>query len=263
MLAVLQLPLLAPNSQRSNALLWTSQCTFLTLELKVSADLVAGLIELVEVERKAETERGTRIELGIVGERRNTAIVDLALGEAKRIELVLGCKLQAAGLAGVDIVADLGADFRGGIHLLVVGSGDDAKVLGCGEVGDVAWSLVSEADRVLGDSGFLEVVASLASDEEALVGSHDIDHGIDITAGLSVVDESAGVDVRILEGQGQLLRGRRSLAGIPEVLEVDLDAGSNNVAELDLGIEEGGGSVGLDNSNAWYCAKCQRVSFEG
>jgi len=40
---------------------------------------VASLVELVGVERKTNTEGGASVELGVVGESSNTAVVDLGL----------------------------------------------------------------------------------------------------------------------------------------------------------------------------------------
>lgn len=51
----------------------------LTLEGERGADLVAGLVELGGVERKAEAEGGASVELGAVGEGSDTAVVDLGL----------------------------------------------------------------------------------------------------------------------------------------------------------------------------------------
>ena len=51
----------------------------LTLEGERGTNLVAGLVELGGVERKAEAKRGASVELGAVGEGSNTAVVDLGL----------------------------------------------------------------------------------------------------------------------------------------------------------------------------------------
>lgn len=54
----------------------------LTLEGKAGADLVSGLVELVGVERKTEAKGGAGVELGVVGEGSDTAVVDLGLRSA-------------------------------------------------------------------------------------------------------------------------------------------------------------------------------------
>lgn len=51
----------------------------LTLEGERGADLVAGLVELVGVERETETNGGAGVELGAVSKGGDTAVVDLGL----------------------------------------------------------------------------------------------------------------------------------------------------------------------------------------
>ena len=75
---------------------------------------MAGLVELLGIERAANAESQTGVDLGVVGEGRNAEVVDLGLknllvaimfevssksgthlGEGERVKLVLGCKLKA------------------------------------------------------------------------------------------------------------------------------------------------------------------------
>ena len=51
----------------------------LTLEGEASAELVAGLVELLGIERAANAEGQTAVDLGVVGEGSNTEVVDLGL----------------------------------------------------------------------------------------------------------------------------------------------------------------------------------------
>lgn len=53
--------------------------TSLTLKDEAGADLVAGLVELVGVERETDTEGGASVELGVVGKGGDTTVVDLGL----------------------------------------------------------------------------------------------------------------------------------------------------------------------------------------
>jgi hypothetical protein len=53
--------------------------THLTLKGEAGAKLVAGLVQLLGIERSANTERQTRVDLGVVGEGRNAGVVDLGL----------------------------------------------------------------------------------------------------------------------------------------------------------------------------------------
>lgn len=53
----------------------------LTLKGEAGADLVGGLVQVLGIERGTETESDTRAEQNVVGERGNTAVVDLGLCE--------------------------------------------------------------------------------------------------------------------------------------------------------------------------------------
>ena len=179
----------------------------------------------------------------------NTGLAQTYLGEGERVKLVLGGELEASGLAALDVVGGLGADLNGGVDLLVVRSGNDGEVLGADEGSGEGRGLVAETERVAGDGGLLDIVTSLTTNEEALVAGGHVKDGVKVAVGKAVVDESAGVDVGVLEGKVELLGGAVGLAGVPEVLEVDLDAGGGDVGELDLGVEERGGGPGLGDGN--------------
>ena len=231
--------------------LYTPLHFHLTLKRQRCPDLVARLVELVRVKREAEPKRRASIELRTVRERRNTAIVDLGLGEAERVELVLRRELETASLASLHVVAGLRAHLHGPVHLLVVARGDDSQVLRGVDVGSVAGSCVAEAETVLRDRGFLEIVAGLTADKEALMSRDDVNDGVDIAARLRVVDEGAGMHIGVLEGEGEFLRGGRGFARVPEVLQVDLGAGGDDVGELDFAVEERGGGPRLRDGDAW------------
>jgi len=51
----------------------------LTLERKAGAELVAGLVQLLGVEGAADAEGKTGVDLGVVGQRGDTTVVDLSL----------------------------------------------------------------------------------------------------------------------------------------------------------------------------------------
>ena len=53
------------------------QC--LTLKGEACAELVAGLVELLGIERAANTKGQPRVDLGVVGEGCNAEVVDLGL----------------------------------------------------------------------------------------------------------------------------------------------------------------------------------------
>ena len=51
----------------------------LTLEGEAGAELVAGLVQLLGIERATNTEGQTAVDLGVVGEGSNAEVVDLGL----------------------------------------------------------------------------------------------------------------------------------------------------------------------------------------
>ena len=175
------------------------------------------------------------------------------LGEGQGVELVLGGNLKTDALTALEIVGGLSTSLNVGVDLLVVRSGNDGEVLGADEGSGEGSGLVAETERVAGDGGLLDVVTSLTTDEEALVAGGHVKDGVEVAVGKTVVDEGARVHVGVLEGKVELLGGAVGLAGIPEVLEVDLDAGGGDVGELDLGVKERGGGPGLGDGDV--CAR--------
>jgi len=51
----------------------------LTLKGEAGAELVAGLVQLLGIERATNTKSQTAVDLGVVGEGSNAEIVDLGL----------------------------------------------------------------------------------------------------------------------------------------------------------------------------------------
>lgn len=51
----------------------------LTLKGEAGAELVAGLVQLLGIERATNTEGQTAVDLGVVGEGSNAEVVDLGL----------------------------------------------------------------------------------------------------------------------------------------------------------------------------------------
>ena len=251
----------SPSTRPSSTLRYCTQSSpslLLTLKRQARPDLMTGLVQLLRVKRETQPNRRASIQLGAVRKSRNTPIVDLDLGEAERIELVLARELQSTRFRSLHIVSCLRADLHGTVHFLVVAASDDAQILHARETGAVGWGLVAEAEGVLRDSRFLDVVACFAADEESFMAGCHVDDGVDVAARLRIVDEGAGVEVRVLEREVQLLRRRRGLGRVPQILKVDLGARCDDVGELDFAVEKGGGGPGLRDSDACRVAKCQR-----
>ena len=214
------------------------------------ANLVAGLVQLRSIKAHTKSQRGTSIELSAIRKRRNTPIIDLELRKAQRIELILARQLNTTRSCGLHIITDLDARLSCAVDLLVVARGNDAEVLCALHSCDVGGCLIPECEGVFRYSGFLHIVSCLTSDQEAIMSRYDIDERVDIAGGLRIVNESAGVNGRVLEGEGEFLRGARSFAWVPKVLEVELDTRCDDVGEFELGVEEGGGSEDLGDSEA-------------
>lgn len=224
---------------------------FLSLEGQARPNLVPRLVQLIRIQRQTQTNCRARVEFRAVRQSRNTAIVHLDLCEANGVKLVLGRQLHPTRFAGLHVVPGFGGDFGGRIDFLVEAGGDDAQVLRTGDGCDVIRGLVAESEGVLCHGGFLHVVACFAADKEAFVAGCDIDNGVNVTARLGVVEEGAGMKVGVLEGEGEFLCRGGSFAWVPEVLQVDLGAGSDDVDKFDFAVEQRGGRPGLRDGDAW------------
>lgn len=170
------------------------------------------------------------------------------LGEGQGVELVLAGKLDADGGAGLGVPGSLGAGLNGGVDLLVVGGGENVQVVGGGDGGAVERGLVADGSRVAGDGGLLDIVASLTTDEEALVADDTVDDGSQVAGG-RVVEEGAGLEGGLLEGQVELL-ALVARAGREDRGELRLQALGEGVVQLDLGVQDVGGVPGLGNGDA-------------
>jgi len=152
------------NEESKTTTVFPFYCTRLlnlTLEGKAGAELVAGLVELLGIERAANAEGQTAVDLGVVGEGGNAEVVDLGLGEGSRVKLVLGSELETDVGAGLGVPGGLGTSLDSRVDLLVVGGGEDAQGVGGSDGGVVERGGVANGGAVLGDGGLLDVVADL------------------------------------------------------------------------------------------------------
>jgi hypothetical protein len=106
------------RSRRTLSCFINSFCC-LTLEGEAGTELVAGLVELLGIERATNAEGQARVDLGVVGKGCNAEVVNLGLdnssvlnssncvqysaylGERERVELVLGRELKTDVGAGL------------------------------------------------------------------------------------------------------------------------------------------------------------------
>lgn len=239
---------------------------------------MAGLVELLGIERATNAKGQTAVDLGVVGEGRNAEVVDLGLpkplaifvcndycftnlGERGRVDLVLGSKLKTNGTLRLGVPGGTGTGLNGGVDLLVVGRGEDAERVGRGDGGVVDGGGVSDGSRVLGDGSLLDVVANLTTDEEALVAQDSIGGGADSARGLEVTEDAA-VEVVLLEQKVDLL-ALVSSVGLEVAEDLGLQARGKGVVELNLCGEEVGGVPRLGDADACpalrqhaYCVAC-------
>ena len=263
------------NEESKTTTVFPFYCTRLlnlTLEGKAGAELVAGLVELLGIERAANAEGQTAVDLGVVGEGGNAEVVDLGLrmvswvwvliareithlGEGSRVKLVLGSELKTDVGAGLGVPGGLGTGLDSRVDLLVVGGGEDAQGVGGSDGGVVERGGVANGGAVLGDGGLLDVVADLTTNDEALVGDDSVGDGTDGT-GSGVVGEDTAVEVGLLEVEVDLLAlvaGSRAEVGE----DLSLQAAGKGVVELDLSSENVGGVPRLGDADAWALCRQQ------
>jgi hypothetical protein len=225
----------------------------LCLERDASADLVASLIELLRVEREAETEGEALVDLCVVAEGEDTAVVDLGLGERHIVNLVSGGNLEANARAVLRVVDSLARRLDDVVDLLVERRSEYAKVVcrrhGAGE----GTGAVARRESISCQGRLLDIERRLTADKEALVGKDSIGRSLDVTGGRGIVAEDAGVCRAVLEVQRELLTLVEAGLGAEVCEKFGLDAIGDDVVEFDL---RGGVAVveeGLSDSQACGC----------
>ena len=227
----------------------------LPLKSQTGTDLVARFIQLISIETQSQPNRGASIEFGTIRQGRNTAIIELDLGERERIELILRRHLQPTRFSRLHIIPSLDADFHGRVDFLVEASGEDAQVLDPRDAGAVLGRLIPKRNGISRHGRFLQIIARFTADEDALVAGGDVHDGVDVAVVVAVVEEGAGVDVGVLEGEGEFFRARDFAGGTPEVLEVDFHARGHDVGEFDFAVEDRGGGPAFGDGDACVFAR--------
>ena len=210
---------------------------------------------LLGIEGSAETKGESRSDDDVVGNRGDTAVIDLGLcknesaqvlsvscehaahlGKSRWVQAVLARDLQPNVIPGLGIPSRLGTCLDLRVDLVVIRGGKDAHVVARVDRGRPNGLRVPDRGRVLGDGGLLDVVPALGTNEEAVAA----DHGVDRSGrALEDVDEGAQVVVGLLEVQVRLgaVRGRLGQEGAEELA---LEALGQHVVQLDLGVERVG-----------------------
>lgn len=168
------------------------------------------------------------------------------LSERRRVQPVLAGNLETDVVAGLGVPGCLGASLNLGVDTVVVAGREQGEVVASGDGSRVLGKAVTNGSRVLSDSSLLHIVATLSTNQEALVTKDDVQVG---SRSLEKVEEGTSVQVRLLEVQVQL-----STLGLGawQVLREDLglETLGNVVVQLKLGVESISGGPSLGESKA-------------
>ena len=181
-----------------------------------------------------------------VGEYRQWEQNATNLGEGDGVDAVLGGNLEADSVAGLGVPGGLGTSLNLAVDLVVVGSSEDAEVVGGGDSGGVERVGVADGGAVGGQGSLVDVVASRGTGEETLMSDDGVDVG---SRALEEVEEGTAVEAGLLEVQVELgTLGSGSGEEVEETLE--LEALGKGVVDLELGVESVGGVPRLGEGQA-------------
>ena len=186
------------------------------------------------------------------------------LSEGRGVKTVLAGNLQADGVAGGGVPGSLGTSLNLSVDAVVVAGGEEGQVVAGSDGSRVLGNAVTDGSGVLGDGSLVDVVATLSTDEEALVAEDGVEVG---SGALQEVEEGTGVQVGLLEVEVEL--GTLGLlSGLVLGEDLSLEALGDVVVELELGVESIGGGPGLGEGEAysslvyeggiavlWYCSE--------
>lgn len=130
---------------------------------------------------------------------------------------------------------------------MVVAGGEERQVVAGGDGGGVLGNAVADGGGVLGDGGLVDVVATLSTNEEALVAEDSVEVG---GRAVQEVEEGTGVQVGLLEVEVEL-GALGLLSGLVLGENLSLEALGDVVVELELGVEGVGGGPCLGEGEAW------------
>ena len=130
---------------------------------------------------------------------------------------------------------------------MVVAGGEERQVVAGGDGSGVLGNAVADGSGVLGDSGLVDVVTTLSTDEESLMAENSVEVG---GGAVQEVEEGTGVQVGLLEVEVEL--GTLGLlSGLVLSEDLSLEALGNVVVELELGVESVGSGPRLGEGEAW------------
>ena len=169
------------------------------------------------------------------------------LSERRGVKSVLASNLKADRVASLGVPGGLSTSLNLRVHAVVVAGGENFQVVTCRDRSRVLRDSVANGCGVLGDGSLLDVIATLSTDEEALVSKNSIEVGSRAT---QKVDKGTSVQVRLLEVETELgTLGTLSR----EILSEDLgfETLGDVVVKFELGVESVGSAPRLGESEAW------------
>lgn len=168
------------------------------------------------------------------------------LGEGRGVQAVLAGDLKANSVAGVGVPGSLSTGLDLSVDAVVVRGGEEGQVVAGSDGSGVLGNAVTDGSGVLGDGGLVDVVATLSTDEEALVAEDSVEVG---GRAVQQVEESTGVQVGLLEVQVELST-LGLLSGLVLGQDLSLEALGDVVVKLKLGVESVGGGPSLGQGKA-------------
>ena len=170
------------------------------------------------------------------------------LGKGSWVDSVLGSDFDTSRLVALSIISSLDTSFNEWIDTLVQAGVINTQVVGGSNSHAVDWSSIGEGSSVAGQSSLLDIEASLTTDKETLVGDNTVNDSIDVASSRSEFGKSASMECALLEEQSSLL-GLEARLGVERTGIFSLDTSSEDILELNLGVEGAGrgpGSGGRD-----------------
>lgn len=170
------------------------------------------------------------------------------LDERDGVDAVLGGNLETDGATrSLGVPLSLGTSLDQRVDLVVVGSGEDAALVGGSDGGSVGGLGETDGGGEGGDLGVLGVKSGRSTSEETLVADNGVNVG---ERALEHIEEATEVELGLLEVQVELgallLRLRQEGEGT-----LELQALGEVVGGLDLGVEGVEGVPRLGEGDAW------------
>jgi hypothetical protein len=211
---------------------------------------VSSFVEVLSVERSAETKSNTGSKKDVVRSGRNTTVVHFSLEpsrldpfsknpkltnleERRGIKSIFACNLQSNVVGSLGVPAGLCSSFDLRIDSVVVRSRNDAKIVGSSDGSTVFWCIVANGGRVSSNGSLLDIKSCLCSDQDTLMA----EDCIDICNGpLEQVEKGASMEVGLLEEEVHFCC-LFLVVGQELCQNLGLETFGNGIVKLKLGVE--------------------------